>query len=228
MLDSFLIRAALAGIGIALAAGPLGCFIVWRRMAYFGEATAHASVLGIALSLAISAPIFYGALLVSLAMAVIVSSLSSRGYAMDTLLGVVAHSALASGLVAVSFISGIRIDVMAFLFGDILAVNKQDLLLICHDVEKDLSHVIWEYKISYKENKIYAKSSDWADSSNPIIFEDDDKLLTKSYVLDTLSFYELIFYKNELIIEEALKAPDGSIIAGNMKKTCKKTDKLNL
>ena len=121
MLDSFLIRAALAGIGIALAAGPLGCFIVWRRMAYFGEATAHASVLGIALSLAISAPIFYGALLVSLAMAVIVSSLSSRGYAMDTLLGVVAHSALASGLVAVSFISGIRIDIMAFLFGDILA-----------------------------------------------------------------------------------------------------------
>mgnify|MGYP001030645442 FL=1 len=106
--------------------------------------------------------------------------------------------------------------------------DKQDLLLICHDVEKDLSHVIWEYKISYKENKIYAKSSDWADSSYPIIFEDDDKLLAKSYVLDTLSTYELIFYKNELIIEEALKRSDGSIMFGNMKKTCKKTDKLNL
>ncbi|MDA9228555.1 metal ABC transporter permease [Rhodobacteraceae bacterium] len=145
MLDSFLIRAALAGIGIALAAGPLGCFIVWRRMAYFGEATAHASVLGIALSLAISAPIFYGALLVSLAMAVIVSSLSSRGYAMDTLLGVVAHSALASGLVAVSFISGIRIDIMAFLFGDILAVNKQDLLLIWFGSLVVMALIYWRW-----------------------------------------------------------------------------------
>jgi len=145
MLDSFLFRAALAGIGIAIAAGPLGCFIVWRRMAYFGEATAHASVLGIALSLAFSAPIFYGALLVSLVMAIIVSTLSNRGYAMDTLLGVIAHSALAFGLVAVSFLSGVRIDVMAFLFGDILAVNKQDLLLIWGGSLVVMALIFWRW-----------------------------------------------------------------------------------
>ncbi len=130
MLDDFLVRAALAGLGVALAAAPLGCFIVWRRMAYFGDATAHAAVLGVALSLTLDTPIFAGALVVSLIMATLVSSLTGRGYAMDTLLGVMAHSSLAVGLVAVSFLDGIRIDLMAYLFGDILAVGKTDLAVI--------------------------------------------------------------------------------------------------
>ncbi|OBX34848.1 high-affinity zinc uptake system membrane protein ZnuB [Halomonas elongata] len=104
--DDFLVRAALAGIGVALAAAPLGCFVVWRRMAYFGDATAHAAVLGVALSLVLSTSILAGVLATSLIMATIVSTLSGRGYAMDTLLGVMAHSALALGLVAVSFVSG--------------------------------------------------------------------------------------------------------------------------
>ncbi|MGM0769916.1 MAG: metal ABC transporter permease [Pseudomonadota bacterium] len=130
MLDDFLMRAALAGVGVSLAAAPLGCFIVWRRMAYFGDATAHAAMLGVALSLTLSTPIFAGVLLISLLMAVTVSTLSGRGYAMDTLLGVMAHSALAVGLVAVSFLSGVRIDLMAYLFGDILAVGKTDLAVI--------------------------------------------------------------------------------------------------
>lgn len=130
MLDDFLVRATLAGIGVALAAAPLGCFVVWRRMAYFGDATAHAAILGVALSLALSMSVFAGALIVSLLMALTVSILGGRGYAMDTLLGVLAHSALAFGLVAVSFLSGIRIDLMAYLFGDILAVSRTDLAVI--------------------------------------------------------------------------------------------------
>jgi zinc transport system permease protein len=130
MLDDFLVRATLAGLGVALAAAPLGCFVVWRRMAYFGDATAHAAILGVALSLALSASIFAGVLIVSMLMALTVSVLSGRGYAMDTLLGVLAHSALAFGLVAVSFLSGIRIDLMAYLFGDILAVSRADLAVI--------------------------------------------------------------------------------------------------
>ncbi|MFK8083653.1 MAG: metal ABC transporter permease [Granulosicoccus sp.] len=130
MLDDFLVRATLAGVGVALAAAPLGCFVVWRRMAYFGDATAHAAILGVAMSLAMSVSVFTGALIVSLLMALTVSLLSGRGYAMDTLLGVLAHSALAFGLVAVSFLSGIRIDLMAYLFGDILAVSRTDLAVI--------------------------------------------------------------------------------------------------
>ena len=98
MMDDFMIRAALAGIGVAFAAAPLGCFVVWRRMAYFGDATAHAAILGVALSLAFSMSIFVGTVVVALLMALVVSILSGRGYAMDTLLGVLAHSAIAFGL----------------------------------------------------------------------------------------------------------------------------------
>ena len=130
MMDDFMIRAALAGIGVAFAAAPLGCFVVWRRMAYFGDATAHAAILGVALSLAFSMSIFVGTVVVALLMALVVSILSGRGYAMDTLLGVLAHSAIAFGLVAVSFLSGVRIDLMAYLFGDILAVSQDDLAVI--------------------------------------------------------------------------------------------------
>lgn len=130
VLDDFLVRAALAGIGLVLAAAPLGCFVVWRRMAYFGDATAHASILGVALALAFEWSIFGGVLVVSLLMAVTVSTLSHRGYAMDTLLGVLAHSALAFGLVAVSFLQGVRVDLMGYLFGDILAVGQSDLAVI--------------------------------------------------------------------------------------------------
>lgn len=130
MLDDFMMRATLASLGVACAAAPLGSFVVWRRMAYFGDATAHAAVLGVALSLALQISIFAGAMAVALAMALTVTMLSGRGYAMDTLLGVLAHSALAFGLVAVSFLSGIRIDLMAYLFGDILAVSRTDLAVI--------------------------------------------------------------------------------------------------
>jgi zinc transport system permease protein len=130
LLDSFLIRASLAGTGVAIAAAPLGCFVIWRRMAYFGDATAHASILGVALALGFQVPIFAGVLIIALLMATAVSSLSGRGFAMDTLLGVLAHSSLAFGLVAVSFLQGIRIDLMAYLFGDILAVSRMDLAVI--------------------------------------------------------------------------------------------------
>ncbi|THH37174.1 hypothetical protein E4Z66_09610 [Aliishimia ponticola] len=130
MLDDFFLRAIVAGIGVALAAAPLGCFVVWRRMAYFGDATAHAAILGVAIALALDIPVFGAALVVALCMALAVTALAGRGYATDTLLGVMAHSALAIGLVAASFLSGVRIDLMAYLFGDILAVSKGDIALI--------------------------------------------------------------------------------------------------
>ncbi|MHA6344595.1 iron chelate uptake ABC transporter family permease subunit [Roseivivax sp. CAU 1761] len=145
ILDDFMIRAALAGIGTALAAAPLGCFVVWRRMAYFGDATAHAAILGVALSLALALPVFAGALLVALVMAAAVTLLTGRGYAMDTLLGVMAHSALAFGLVSVSFLSGVRIDLMAYLFGDILSVSQADLGVIWGGAALVLGLVAWRW-----------------------------------------------------------------------------------
>lgn len=146
LLDSFLWRAVLAGMGVAMAAGPLGCFVVWRRMAYFGDATAHASILGVAIALALSTPIFAGALVVALVMAAAITVLGGRGYATDTLLGVLAHSALAIGLVAVSFLPGVRVDLMAYLFGDILAVDRTDLMVIWCGVALVLGLIGWRWQ----------------------------------------------------------------------------------
>lgn len=130
MFDDFMTRAAFAGVGVACAAAPLGCFVVWRRMVYFGDATAHASILGVALALALNISVFTGAMFIALAMAFLFSTLNGRNVAADALLGVLAHSALALGLLAASFMTGIRIDLMAYLLGDILAVGKTDLLVI--------------------------------------------------------------------------------------------------
>ncbi|MGI9369036.1 MAG: iron chelate uptake ABC transporter family permease subunit [Ruegeria sp.] len=130
MLDDFMIRAALAGLGVAVATAPLGCFVVWRRMAYLGEATAHAAVLGVALALSFSLPLLPAVIFAALAMGLAVTLFRGRGYAMDTLLGVMAHTALAAGMVAVAMLSDVRLDLNAFLFGDILAVSRSDLVTI--------------------------------------------------------------------------------------------------
>lgn len=145
MLDDFLIRAALAGIGLALAAGPLGAFVIWRKMAYFGDATAHAAILGVALALALSLPVIVGTVLVALAMAGTVSAMAGRGWAMDSTLGVLSHSALAFGLVAVSFLPGVRVDLQSFLFGDILSVTPNDLWVIWGGALAVLGLLVWRW-----------------------------------------------------------------------------------
>ncbi len=145
MLDDFFWRAALAGLGVALAAAPLGCFVVWRRMAYFGEATAHAAILGVALALATEIAVTPAVMLVALIMASIVSSLTGRGYAMDTLLGVLAHGSLAFGLVAVTIMADVRLDLDSFLFGDILAVTRQDLLVIWRGAAVVIGLLTWRW-----------------------------------------------------------------------------------
>ena len=145
ILSDFMLRATIAGLGVALIAAPLGCFVVWRRMAYFGEATAHAALLGIALSLALELPIFAGTLVAALLMAWIVTQLSGRELASDTLLGVTAHAGLALGLVVASFLTGVRIDLMAYLFGDILAVTLSDLYIIWFGVIIGLALIYWRW-----------------------------------------------------------------------------------
>lgn len=146
MLDDFLTRAALAGVGLSLATGPLGSFVVWRRMAYFGDATAHAAILGVALALATDLPVAAGTLVVALAMALTVSTLAARGWAMDTTLGVMAHAALAFGLVAISYVPGVRSDLQSWLFGDILAVTRGDLLFIWGGAALVLALLAWRWQ----------------------------------------------------------------------------------
>jgi zinc transport system permease protein len=146
LLGDFIVRAGLAGLGVALAAGPLGCFVVWRRMAYFGDATAHAALLGVTLALALDLPVVLGVTVAALAMALTVAAATGRTYAMDTMLGVASHGALAAGLVAMSFLSGVRVDLMGYLFGDILAVTRVDLAVIWGGAALVLGLLAWRWQ----------------------------------------------------------------------------------
>jgi zinc transport system permease protein len=131
MLDDFLIRAALGGIGVALVAGPLGCFVVWRRMAFFGGALAHSALLGVGIGAILALDLTLATLTVCLAIALLLALFQEqRALADDTVLGILAHSALALGLIVVGFAGTVRIDLMSYLFGDLLAVGRSDLLWI--------------------------------------------------------------------------------------------------
>lgn len=127
----FVLYATLAGLGVALAAGPLGCFVVWRRMAYFGDAMAHSALLGVALGLAGDLPVMLTVAGVGVALSGFLTLLArQRQVAADTLLGLFAHGALAAGLIVLSLMGNTGIDLHAWLFGDILAVGRDDLWLI--------------------------------------------------------------------------------------------------
>lgn len=130
-MDDFLLRALLAGIGVALAAGPLGAFVVWRRMAYFGDTLAHAGLLGVALGLLIGVAPAPAILAVAALVALVLAALQGeRRLASDTMLGILSHGALSIGVVALAFVQGVRVDLSAYLFGDILAVGPADLAWI--------------------------------------------------------------------------------------------------
>ena len=131
MLDDFFSRALIAGVGVALVAGPLGCYIVWRRLAYFGDTLSHAALLGVALALLFQVNITLSVFLVSVFASLALVLLQRRiTLSADALLGLLAHSALAVGMVALSFMSWVRVDLMGFLFGDILAVTPFDIAVI--------------------------------------------------------------------------------------------------
>ncbi|MCY0094286.1 metal ABC transporter permease [Hoeflea ulvae] len=131
MLDDFFTRAIVAGLGVALVAGPLGCFIIWRRLAYFGDTLSHAALLGVALAFLLEVNVTLAVFAVSALISLALLALQKRAtLSSDALLGLLSHSALALGLVALAFMSWVRIDLMGLLFGDILAVSKTDIAVI--------------------------------------------------------------------------------------------------
>ncbi|HBH7051200.1 TPA: zinc ABC transporter permease subunit ZnuB [Morganella morganii] len=137
----------LAGMLLAIAAGPLGSFVVWRRMSYFGDTLAHASLLGVAFGLLLNISPFYAVIAVTLILAMLLVWLERRPQlAVDTLLGIMAHSALSLGLVVVSLMSNVRVDLMAYLFGDLLSVTYEDLLPIAVGVTIVTGLLMWQWR----------------------------------------------------------------------------------
>ncbi|MDX1692416.1 MAG: zinc ABC transporter permease subunit ZnuB [Ketobacteraceae bacterium] len=130
MID-ILLPSLLVGLMLAAISGPLGCFVVWGRMSYFGDTLAHASLMGMTIGLLLSIKPLFGVLITTLAVALVLAfSQRQNKLANDTILGIIAHGTLATGLVIASQLNGIRVDLMAFLFGDLLAVNYQDVIWV--------------------------------------------------------------------------------------------------
>ena len=131
MLDDFFIRALVAGLGVAIVTGPLGCFVIWRRLSYFGDTLAHSSLLGVTLAYSFEINTAFSVFIVSSLIALILIQLQKKtNLPGDALLGLLAHSSLAVGLVVIGFLTFIRFDIMGLLFGDILAVKIDDLFII--------------------------------------------------------------------------------------------------
>ncbi len=129
--EPFILRALAAGIAVALVAAPLGCFVVWRRMAYFGDTLSHSALLGVALGVVLSLNPMLGVLIAAMLCGLLLLVLQRFGeFASDTILGILAHSTLATGVVVLSFFEQVRVDLFVYLFGDILAVAGGDLLWI--------------------------------------------------------------------------------------------------
>jgi zinc transport system permease protein len=147
MLSDFFVRAVVAGLGIAAITGPLGCFVVWRKLAYFGDTLAHAALLGVALSLLFSVNVTLAVFLVAVTVALLLLALQKRSsLSSDALLGMLSHGSLAIGLLALAFMTWVRLDLMGLLFGDLLAVSKADIGLIYAGGVAVLATIVWAWK----------------------------------------------------------------------------------
>jgi zinc transport system permease protein len=130
-MDDFLFRALAGGIGLALLTGPLGSFLVWRRMAYFGDTLAHSGLLGVGLGLMLGLDPVLGVIGVCIGIALCLVLLQrQQRLASDTLLGIMSHTALSLGLVSLAFMQTVRVDLVAYLFGDILAITATEVYWI--------------------------------------------------------------------------------------------------
>ena len=146
-MPDLLLFASLAGYGVAILAAPLGCFVVWRRMAYFGDTLSHSALLGVSLGLLLKININLAVILSSMMIAMLLVTFQEKQrIASDTLLGILAHSALSIGLVTVSFADNVRVDMMSYLFGDLLATGSSDLYWIYGGGALVLATLAWLWK----------------------------------------------------------------------------------
>lgn len=131
MLEPFFLRALAAALGLAIVAAPLGALVVWQRMAYFGETMAQASLLGVALSMAVGAGLTVSVMVVAVLAALLILLLSrQRVLPLDSVLGLMHHGSLAAGVIATAALAGQSVDLLGYLFGDIFAVTIADLYWI--------------------------------------------------------------------------------------------------
>ena len=137
----------LTGILLSFITAPLGAFVVWRKMSYFGDTLAHSALLGVALGIFLDINPYLSILVLTVLLAVAMVWLESNSqFSVDTILGIIAHSCLSLGVVTVGLLQNVRVDLMGYLFGDLLAVNYEDALFIGIGVIIVLSALIYYWK----------------------------------------------------------------------------------
>jgi zinc transport system permease protein len=203
LLDDFFIRALIVGIGIALIAGPFGCFVVWRRLSYFGETLSHSSLLGVTLGYIFSINISITVFLVSITVAIMLLYLLEKTeLPSDSLLGLLSHASLSLGLLVVGYLSFIRFDIMGLLFGDILAVNKIDVLVIwtIGPLILLVFYGIWPYLLAGTVNRDIAASENMKPKRYDIIFI----ILLSGIIAISIKMIGILLITGLLIIPAAL------------------------
>ena len=202
MFDDFIVRAFAAGIGLALITGPLGCFIVWRRLSYFGDTIAHSALLGVTIAYAMNFNLIIAVFVVSCLLAISLLFLQRRtSLPDDALLGLLAHSVLAIGLVLLGILSFIRIDLMGLLFGDILSVNFTDVLFVWigGGVVLTILILIWRPLFAGTVNLELAK----AEGLNPDLATTIFTLLIASVIAISIKIVGILLITGLLIIPAA-------------------------
>ena len=202
MIDDFFVRALLAGIGLALMAGPLGCFVIWKRMAYFGDTLSHGALLGVALGLLFELHLESSVFLVCSLIAVTLFLLQRRAsISSDALLGILAHASLAIGLVVLSLMTWIRVDLMGLLFGDILAVSHHDLTVIAGTlvITGALLSLTWRSLFAATVSRELAE----AEGLNPLRAEIIFMLLIASVIAVAIKIVGVLLITSLLIIPAA-------------------------
>ena len=202
MFDDFIVRAFAAGIGLALVTGPLGCFIVWRRLSYFGDTIAHSALLGVTIAYAMNFNLIIAVFVVSCLLAISLLFLQRKtSLPDDALLGLLAHSVLAIGLVLLGILSFIRIDLMGLLFGDILSVNFTDVLFVWigGGVVLTILILIWRPLFAGTVNLELAK----AEGLNPDLATTIFTLLIASVIAISIKIVGILLITGLLIIPAA-------------------------
>ena len=202
MIDDFFVRALLAGIGLALMAGPLGCFVIWKRMAYFGDTLSHGALLGVALGLLFELHLESSVFLICSLIAVTLFLLQRHAsISSDALLGILAHASLAIGLVVLSLMTWIRVDLMGLLFGDILAVSHHDLTVIAGTlvITGALLSLTWRSLFAATVSRELAE----AEGLNPLRAEIIFMLLIASVIAVAIKIVGVLLITSLLIIPAA-------------------------
>ena len=173
-----LFPALLTGLLLSLITAPLGAFVVWRKMAYFGDTLSHSALLGVALGIFLQINPYVAIVILTIILAVLMVWLESNTqFSVDTLLGIIAHSCLSLGVVTVGLLKNVRVDLMSYLFGDLLAINFNDLPYIGAGVVIILGTLLyfWQALLSTTVSPELAQVEGINIKKNAIYFNDFDR-----------------------------------------------------